>query len=102
MVAAPLPPVAVVDAAPAAAVPIGQEAGGYVVQLGAFANNANAQNFVAHLANQTAGPTVEAKVRQIDGLFRVFVGPYPTRDDARRALDILRETAGLEGTVKTP
>lgn len=100
--AAPLPPVAVVDAAPAAAVPIGQEAGGYVVQLGAFANNANAQNFVAHLANQTAGPTVEAKVRQIDGLFRVFVGPYPTRDDARRALDILRDTAGLEGTVKTP
>nr|MDQ6923880.1 SPOR domain-containing protein [Pseudomonadota bacterium] len=78
------------------------EAGGYVVQLGAFANNANAQNFVAHLANQTAGLTVEAKVRQIDGLFRVFVGPYPTRDDARRALDILRDTAGLEGTVKTP
>ena len=97
--AAPLPPLA---AAPGATVPIGQEAGGYVVQLGAFANNANAQNFVAHLANQTAGLTVEAKVRQVDGLFRVFVGPYPTRDDARRALDILRDTAGVEGTVKTP
>src|SRR5450631_2235994 len=100
--ATPLPLVAAVDAAPAAAVPIGQEAGGYVVQLGAFANNANAQNFVAHLANQTTGVTVEAKVRQIDGLFRVFVGPYPTRDDARRALDSLRDTAGLEGTVKAP
>jgi rare lipoprotein A len=100
--ATPLPLVAAVDAAPAAAVPIGQEAGGYVVQLGAFANNANAQNFVAHLANQTAGVTVEAKVRQIDGLFRVFVGPYPTRDDARRVLDTLRDTAGLEGTVKAP
>jgi peptidoglycan lytic transglycosylase len=98
----PLPLVAAVDAAPAAAVPIGQEAGGYVVQLGAFANNANAQNFVAHLANQTTGAAVEAKVRQIDGLFRVFVGPYPTRDDARRALDGLRDTAGLEGTVKAP
>ena len=57
---------------------------------------------VAAVANQTAGLTVEAKVRQIDGLFRVFVGPYPTRDDARRALDILRDTAGVEGTVKTP
>jgi len=98
----PLPLVAVVDAAPAAAVPIGHEAGGYVAQLGAFANNANAQNFVAHLANQTTGAAVEAKVRQIDGLFRVFVGPYPTRDDARRALDALRDTAGLEGTVKAP
>ena len=97
-----LPPVAAVDAAPAAAVPIGQEAGGYVVQLGAFANYANAQNFVAHLSNQTAGAAVEAKVRQIDGLFRVFVGPYPTRDNARRALDSLRDTAGLEGTVRAP
>jgi rare lipoprotein A len=97
-----LPPVAAVDAAPAAAVPIGQEAGGYVVQLGAFANYANAQNFVTHLSNQTTGVAVEAKVRQIDGLFRVFVGPYPTRDDARRALDTLRDTAGLEGTLRAP
>ena len=100
--ATPLPLVAAIDAAPAAAVPIGQEAGGYVVQLGAFANYANAQNFVAHLSNQTAGVAVEAKVRQMDGLFRVFVGPYATRDDARRALDGLRDTAGVEGTVKAP
>jgi rare lipoprotein A len=100
--AVPLPQVAAVDAAPAAAAPIGEEAGGYVVQLGAFANNANAQNFAAHLANQTTGVAVEAKVRQIDGLFRVFVGPYPTRDDAKRALESLRDTAGLEGTVKAP
>ena len=100
--ATPLPPVAAVDAAPAAAVPIGPGAGGYFVQLGAFSNNANAQNFVAHLANQTSGVVVEAKVRQIDGFYRVFVGPYPTRDDARRALDSLRDSAGLEGTVKAP
>jgi rare lipoprotein A len=100
--AVPLPPVAAVDAAPAAAVPIGQESGGYVIQLGAFANNANAQNFVAHLANQTTGLVVEAKVRQIDGLFRVFVGPYPTQEEARRALVGLRDAAGLEGTIKTP
>jgi rare lipoprotein A len=98
----PLPPVAAIEAVPPAAVPIGQEPGGYTVQLGAFANNANAQNFAASLANQTAGAAVEAKVRQIDGLFRVFVGPYPTREDARRALDKLRDSAGLEGTVKAP
>ena len=98
----PLPQVAAVDAGPAAAAAIGQEPGGYTVQLGAFANNANAQNFAAHLANQSAGTPVEAKVRQIDGLFRVFVGPYPTRDDARRALESLRDTVGLEGTIKAP
>jgi rare lipoprotein A len=99
---APLPQVAAIDAAPPLPVPIGQEQDGYTVQLGAFANNANAQNFAASLANQTTGATVEAKVRQIDGLFRVYVGPYPTREDARRALDSLRGSAGLQGTVKAP
>ncbi len=102
---APLPPVAAVDSAPAAAVPIGQDAGGFTVQLGAFSNFANAQNFVAHLANSLANqmgtPVVEPKVRQVEGLFRVFVGPYPTRDEARRAMEALRDTTGIAGTLKT-
>jgi len=109
-VEAPLPPVAAVDSAPAAAVPIAQDSSGYTVQLGAFSNFANAQNFVAHfanalanqVANQTGTPPVEAKVRQVEGLFRVFVGPYPTRDDARRAMEVLRDTAGIAGTLKAP
>jgi len=98
--AAPLPPVAASDGLPAPSMAVAAEAGGYVVQLGAFANNANAQNFVANLANQTAGLSVEAKVRQADGLFRVVVGPYPTRDEAKRSADRLREALGLDSTVK--
>ena len=104
--AAPLPPVAAAPLAPppaggrpprpATPVPGGRASdGGFVVQLGAFANYANAQNFVAHLANQLAPTGVEPKVRQVNGLFRVFVGPYPTRDDARRTADRLREALGL-------
>ena len=50
---APLPPLAVAEAGVrgrhAAAA---RQPGGYVVQLGAFANNANAQAFIAHVANQ--------------------------------------------------
>jgi rare lipoprotein A len=105
----PLPPVA---AAPAAAppagfgpaeagatVPVAPADGGFVVQLGAFASNANAQNFVLHLANQLAPVGVEAKVRQVNGLFRVFVGPYPTRDDAKRAADRLRVALGLPSMI---
>jgi rare lipoprotein A len=102
--AAPLPPVA---AAPAGTsppgesvpVPVASVEGGFVVQLGAFANYANAQNFVAHLANQIAPVGVEPTVRQINGLFRVFVGPYPTRDDAKRMADRLREALGLPSTI---
>ena len=82
-----------------ATVPVASTDGGYVVQLGAFANNANAQTFVHHLASQLAPAGVEPKVRQVDGLFRVFVGPYPTRDDARRTADRLRDALGLPSTI---
>ena len=98
---APLPPLAVAEAASTPAMPLRQEPGGYMVQLGAFANNANAQGFVANIANQVVPLGVEAKVHEGDGLFRVSVGPYPTRDEARRMADRLRDALGLDGTVRT-
>jgi rare lipoprotein A len=98
--ATPLPPVAASEAKGAPPLPVGQETGGYVVQLGAFANNANAQAFVTHVANQTAALGVEAKVHEAGGLYRVVVGPYPTRDDAKRTGDRLRDAFGLDGMVK--
>jgi rare lipoprotein A len=98
---APLPPLAVAEAAALPAMALQQEPGGYVVQLGAFANNANAQGFVANIANQVAPLGVEAKVHEGNGLFRVSVGPYPTHEEARRVADRLREALGLGGMVRT-
>jgi peptidoglycan lytic transglycosylase len=105
--AAPLPPVepaAIPAAGPPAPetgppIPVAPSDGGFVVQLGAFSNYANAQNFQGRLANQLAPLGVEAKVRQVGGLFRVFVGPYPAREEARREADRLRDTLGLSTTV---
>jgi rare lipoprotein A len=97
--AVPLPPVAA-DAA-AANAPIGQDAGGYVAQLGAFANYANAREFVVRLANQTGGLGVEPRVRQDSGLYRVYVGPYATREQARQSADRLRDALGLDSTVRS-
>jgi rare lipoprotein A len=98
----PLPPVAASEAGPATATaPIGQEAGGYVAQLGAFANYANAQEFVGRMANQTGTLGVEPRVRQDSGLYRVYVGPYTTREEARRAADRLRDALGLDSTVRS-
>ena len=108
--AAALPPVAAPPATTAprgtagppeesAPVPVASLEGGFVVQLGAFANFANAQNFVAHLANQIGPIGVEANVRQVNGLFRVFAGPYPTREEARRTADRLRDALGLASTI---
>ena len=109
VISVPLPPVAAAPvAAPPAGTPPGEARapvrvasadGGFVVQLGAFASYANAQNFVAHLANQLAPIGVEAKVRQVNGLFRVFAGPYAIREDAKRAADRLREALGLPSTI---
>ncbi len=79
--------------------PVTSADGGFVVQLGAFASNANAENFVAHLANQLAPAGVEPKIRQVNGLFRVFVGPYAARDDARRTADRLRDALGLPSVI---
>jgi rare lipoprotein A len=96
--AQPLPPVGVASAA--TPTPVAQEIGGYVVQLGAFANNANAQAFVGRVSNQIAGLSVEAKVHEAGGLFRVIVGPYPTRDEAGRTSERLRVALGLDNMVK--
>ena len=97
-VAQPLPPVGTATAT--APTPVAQEPGGYVIQLGAFANNANAQAFVGRVSNQIAGLSVEAKVHETEGLFRVVVGPYPTRDEARRTGERLRVALGLDNMVR--
>jgi rare lipoprotein A len=98
--ATPLQTVAASEPAVATPIPVGQEAGGYVVQLGAFANNVNAQAFIEHVANQIAPLGVEANVHEDGGLYRVSVGPYPTRDEARRTADRLRAALGLDSTIK--
>jgi len=72
---------------------------GFIVQLGAFASLPNAQTFVAHLANQLPPLGVEAQIRQVNGLFRVFVGPYAAREDARRTADRLRAELGLPSMI---
>jgi len=102
--AAPLPPVAPSGAPPAARPPVTEPAAadakeGFVVQLGAFANHANAQVFLAHVQNQMAAAEVEPRVRQQKGLWRVYVGPYANRDDARRAAARIAEAFGVPTSV---
>jgi len=102
--AAPLPPV--VPAAPLKpaevpqAAPISAEAtGGFAVQLGAFQNFNNAQAFLAHVQGQLATAQVEPRVREAGGLYRVYVGPYPDRDEARRVAERLRSAFGFATAI---
>jgi rare lipoprotein A len=96
--AAPLPPVAAATApaAPAAEpMPVERAAAGFSVQLGAFASNANARSFLDHAQNQLASAAVEPRIREVEGLYRVYVGPYPTRDEARRVAERLERAFGF-------
>ena len=102
--AAPLPPVAVTTPLQAAeapqAAPISiDSAGGFAVQLGAFQNFNNAQAFLAHVQAQLATAQVEPRVRQANGLYRVYVGPFPDRDEARRVADRLTNAFGVATAV---
>ena len=72
---------------------------GYAVQLGAFSSYPNAQNFLAHVQNQLASAEVEARVRQAGGLYRVYVGPYAERDEARRVGERITQAFGFPTTV---
>jgi rare lipoprotein A len=86
------------DAAPP--VPISADAGGgYAVQLGAFQNYANAQNFLAHVQGPLASAQVEPKVREVGGLYRVYVGPYADRDEAKRVADRLTGAFGFATAI---
>jgi cell division septation protein DedD len=49
--------------------------------------------------NQLAAAQVEPKVRQVNGLFRVYVGPYADRDEARRVTERLKGAFGFSATV---
>jgi rare lipoprotein A len=76
-------------------------ASGYAVQLGAFASYPNAIDFLAHVQNQLASAQVEARVRQAGGLYRVYVGPYADRDEARRVGERITQAFGF-ATVVAP
>lgn len=91
----PLPMTEAPPAAPISAEP----SGGFAVQLGAFQNFNNAQTFLAHVQAQLASAQVEPKVREQNGLYRVFVGPYPDRDQARRVADRLASAFGVATAI---
>ena len=73
------------------------------VDSGTFAHSVAAiRNTVqqsARLVNQLGPFGVEARIRQVNGYFRVYVGPYGARDDARRMADRLRAELALPSTI---
>jgi len=104
--AAAAPPLAsVAQPASAAAdseVPLRNEGGQLFLQLGAFSNLDNAENFLAVMEFQLSGGgnsggeiSHAPRVRARDNLFRVELGPYPSRGEALRVAKDLESRFGV-------
>ncbi len=79
--------------------PVSAQAGGFAVQLGAFSNFGNAQNFLSRVQGELATAQVQPRVREAGGLYRVYLGPYPDRDEARRVAERISSAFGYDATV---
>jgi rare lipoprotein A len=80
-------------------VPVEAEPGGIYLQLGAFAERENAENFRARLALELSVLDRPAEVYRKDGLFRLHVGPYRTRADANADAERLKDALDLRAHV---
>ena len=82
--------------------PLRAEDGKLFMQLGAFSNLDNAENFLALMEFQLSGGgnigseiVYTPRIRSRDNLFRVELGPYISRDEAQRAALVLESRFGV-------
>jgi DedD protein len=78
---------------------VARDVGGWMVQLGSFSNAGNAASLTDRLrakgyeASARAGSSARGRVT------RVYVGPFPSREAARRAVEPLERETRLRGIV---
>jgi rare lipoprotein A len=86
-----IPPDLIPDPEPAAKLPETATGAGFYLQLGAFRVRSGADTFAAHVTREI-DPVIASKVQvsDVNGLYRVRVGPYAQRADADSAATSLR------------
>jgi rare lipoprotein A len=87
-----LPP----PAADTVEVPVAAESGGVYVQLGAFSAPENAESLRARLALELARLDRTIEIHRRDGLYRLHVGPYRTREEANAVADEIRRAFDVQ------
>ena len=79
--------------------PAGDQAGGVYVQVGAFASRENAESLQARLTREAAWLQESAQVLLSGNLWRLHVGPYRSREDARSVADRIAGELDLKPLV---
>jgi rare lipoprotein A len=80
-------------------VPVAAEPGGVFVQLGAFSALDNAESARQRMSTQLAWLDKPVEVYRRDGLFRLHVGPYRDRTEARRVADQIGATLEMKPSI---
>jgi len=70
----------------------------YTVQVGSYRNKSNADNYAAQLREKGYGVQVVEALVKGNTYFRVWVGKYPTIEEAK-AFSLSLESAGIKGNV---
>ena len=77
-------------------------AGTVYLQVGAFSQPANAQLLVARINSQLgAAGAPPAQVEQSNNLYRVRIGPYPDRQSAMNAVQLVSDRIGILPSIAT-
>ncbi|MGE8638477.1 MAG: septal ring lytic transglycosylase RlpA family protein [Achromobacter sp.] len=72
------------------------------LQVGAFSQPANAQSLVARINSQLgAAGAPPAQVEQSNNLYRVRIGPYPDRQSAMNAVQLVSDRIGILPSIAT-
>jgi rare lipoprotein A len=77
------------------------EPAGLWLQLGAFASSDTAESFREHATRELAWMREPIQVMQRDGLHRVRLGPYRTREEANAIAEKVRQSLGVDPAVTT-
>jgi len=84
-------PASVLSTQPAAP----QAAAGYYLQFGAYSQSANAEAARARLSQSTAHLLASLHVESVDNLYRIYSGPFATRDDAAAIAGQIEQSSGI-------
>ena len=80
---------------------VAQEAAGLWLQLGAFSSAETAESFRDHAARELPWMMEPIQVMQRDGLHRVRLGPYRSRDEATAIAEKVRQSLGIAPALTT-
>ncbi|MDR2625338.1 MAG: septal ring lytic transglycosylase RlpA family protein [Zoogloeaceae bacterium] len=73
---------------------------GFYLQLGAFSLFENAENLKNHLLRETDWPADPMHIQYLDNLYRLQMGPYPTRDIAQQTAQKIQSLSGYSPLLR--